>query len=384
MPLLGFAVLLATALGAQAQTTAPRVQSANMVYKGSFKMPTVAGNGYTYGGTAVAYNPANDSLFVVGHMYDQQTGEVKIPALGGTATVLQPLTDSLAGKLGAIGGDGQLRVGGNLVYKNKLYVSAFVFYDASGSQTVSHYSRSLTLSDRTVNGPYRVGGMGAGFYSGYMGLIPTEWQSLFGGPAITGNCCLSIISRTSYGPAAFVFDPEGGTNTAKPMVYYDSSHQTLGAYGAGGSHPVFNGTTRITGVVFPSGTSSVLFIGETGTGNYCYGEASVCGDPSNNWKADHAYPYRAYVWAYDANDMLAVKNGSKSPWSITPYATWELSQPGNVSQDFGIGGAAYDPQTGRIFVVRKGDDAVPTVFVYEVDNSKQSAAPNAPTNVTAQ
>ena len=33
MPLLGFAVLLATALGAQAQTTAPRVQSANMTLR---------------------------------------------------------------------------------------------------------------------------------------------------------------------------------------------------------------------------------------------------------------------------------------------------------------------------------------------------------------
>lgn len=384
LALLGAALMLTTGLAAQAQTTQPLVRSENLSYKGSFKLPTMSGNGLTYGGTAISYNQANDSLFVVGHVYDQEMVEVKIPALGGTATLLQPLKDPLAGKLGSIGGSGSRRIGGSLVYKNKLYVTGFVFYDADNAQQTSHFSRSTNLSDTAVTGPYKVGSQGAGFYSGYMGTIPVEWQSLFGAPALTGNCCLSIISRTSYGPAVSAFNPESTSATAQALVYYTQSNQTLGTYGASGVHPVFNGTTRITGVVFPNGTSTVLFFGMTGMGDYCYGEAAACNDPSNNSKGEHAYPYSAYVWAYNANDLLAVKNGSKQPWQVTPYQTFALSQPGSVVVDFGIGGAAYDPVNNRIFVIKKGTDATPTVYVYEITNGAAVVRPNSPTAISAQ
>lgn len=377
-------LLLATGLCAQAQTTQPLVRSENLSYQGSFKLPTLTGNGLTYGGTAISFNQANNSLFVVGHVYDQAMSEVKIPALGGTASLLQGLLDPLLGKLGSIGGAGSRRIGGSLVYKNRLYITGFVYYDGDGSQSTTHFNRSTNLLDLAVTGPYRVGSMGAGFYSGYMGTVPVEWQSLLGGPALTGNCCLSIISRTSYGPAVSTFNPESTSQTANDLLHYTSDHQTLGTYGASGVHPVFNGTTRITGVVFPNGTSSVLFFGETGVGNYCYGEASACNDPSNSSKGEHAYPYRAYVWAYNANDLLAVKNGTKQAWAVTPYQTFELTQPGDVESDFGIGGAAYDPVTNRIFVIKKGGSGAPTVYVYGITNSAAVVRPNSPTAVSAQ
>jgi hypothetical protein len=370
-------LVILTSPDVQAQSSA-LVQKSNLSHQGSFKLPNVSGNGFAYGGTAIAYNPANDSLFVVGHTYDQHTAEVKIPSMGGTATILQPLTDSLAGRRGSIGSGTQV-IGGNLVYKNRLYTTAFLFYDGSGSQSVSHFSRPLTLSSGSVTGPVRVGSMNAGFYSGYMGLIPQEWQARLGGPALTGNCCLSIISRTSYGPAAFSFDPENMSGSAKPLVYYTQDHQTLGTYGASGSNPIFNGTTRITGIVFPQGTASVLFFGMTGTGNYCYGEASACRDPSNSSKGEHAYPYKAYVWAYNANDLADVRSGSKQPWSVRPYATWELSELGQVSSDFGVGGATYDPATGRIFVSKKfGDGEKPTIHVYKVTNATSTPSTSTP------
>ena len=309
--LLVAAALLAGSLTAHAQSTQPLIRKENMVYRGSFKMPAVSGNGFTWGGSAISYNPANNSLFVVGHVYDQAMAEVSIPAMGGTSTVLQALRDPLGGKLGSIGGSGSRRIGGSLVYKNRLYITGFVFYDADNAQRSSHFSRPLTLSNSEVTGPIRVGSQGVGFHSGYMGSIPVEWQTQFGGPALTGNCCLSIISRTSYGPAVSVFDPESTAQTATSLVHYTQDHQTLGTYGASGVHPAFNGTTRITGVVFPNGTASVLFFGMTGVGNYCYGEAAECNDPSNNSKGEHAYPYKAYVWAYNANDLLAVKNGMR-------------------------------------------------------------------------
>ncbi len=375
--------LLGVGLEAHAQASAPRVLSSNLKYLGNFKLPVVGGNGFNYGGTALAFNPARNSLYIVGHTYDQMTAEISIPALGGTATVLQPLRDSLGGKLSSVGA-GEVIIGGNLVYKNRLYVSTFTYYDATGSQTLSHYSRSVDLATAGVTGPYRIGSMGAGFYSGYMTLIPAEWQSRFGGPAITGNCCLSIISRTSYGPAAFTFNPETQAQSAQPLVYYDSAHTTLGAYGASGAHPVFNGSTRITGIFFPQGTSSVLFFGSTGVGNYCYGEAAACGDPAGYSKGEHAYPYRGYIWAYDANDLAAVRSGTKQPWSVTPYATWELPAFGDLGPDFTTGGAAYDPSTQRVYLSKKSGDGSPTIMVYEVDNAANVVTPNPPASVQVQ
>lgn len=356
-------------VGVRAEPKAPRIHAGDLVRLGSFKLPTgiraggQANAGFEYGGSAMTYNPANNSLYVGGHAWDNFGGEVSIPAIGGTATLLQPLTDAFEGKARAIG-DGTWNVGGQLVYKGKLHMTAFIYYDASAAQTVSHFSRPLNLSTRgQVAGPVRAGALGAGFYSGYMGSIPAEWQATLGGPALTGNCCLSILSRTSYGPAVFSFDPEHA-GTATPLVYYTQDHQTIGTYGATGSHPVFNGTTRITGVVFPQGTSSVLFFGSTGFGNYCYGEGAECGEPGSS-KGEHAPPYRAYVWAYDAYDLAAVKAGKKRPWDVTPYATWALTGLGNVSGEFATGGAAYDPVSGRVYLSQRfGDGERPLIHVF--------------------
>jgi hypothetical protein len=339
-----------------------------------------------YGGSAVTYNPANDSLFIVGHVYDQLTAEVKIPAIGGTATLLQPLTDATGGKRNNVG-SGEVRIGGHLVYNNTLYTSAFIYYDATNSQTTSHFQGSTTLKGASVTGPYRVGSMGAGFYSGYMGLVPSEWQSKLGGPAVTGNCCLSILSRTSYGPALFSFDPKSTSQTAQPLVYYTQDKQTLGSYGASGSHPQFNGTTRITGIVIPQGTASALFFGRSGAGSYCYGESSACNDPSIDSKGEHAYPYYAYVWAYNLNDLAAVRAGTKSASSLTPYGFWQLKEiaKGGTLQEFDLGGAAYDPATARIFLPEKHVNGTePIIHVYKISNATAVASPLPPTSVTVQ
>jgi hypothetical protein len=349
------------------------VSHEDMTYLGAFHVPIVGGRGFSYGGSGLAFNLAKDSLYIVGNVNDLLTAEISIPPIGGTAVVLQPLAGVAAAKLVALG-SGQLRIGGNLVYHGRLYTTGFVYYDASASQTLSHLYRSLDLSASDITGPYRVGKKGAGFYSGYMTAVPPEWRDKLGAPAMTGNCCLSIISRTSYGPSVSAWDPENTGINARILLAYDRDHQTLGSYGESGSHPVFNGTTRITGIFFPAGTASVLFYGSTGVGNYCYGEAAACNDPSNNWKGEHAYPYRAYIWAYDANDLAAVRSGSKRAYEVKPYTTWELSEFGTVGADFATGGAAYDPATGRVYLSQiAGDGALPLVHVYRITSSHTMA-----------
>jgi hypothetical protein len=337
---------------------------------GSFLVPKgisagTAQLGFEYGGGALAFNPSNNSLYIVGHDSDQFTAEISIPAFNETGTVLQALTDASEGKTVGEGG----KVGGQLVYKGRLLFTKFVYYDATASQVVSHLLRPLDLAARgQVKGPYQVGKLAAGFYSGYLGSIPPAWQTRLGGQVLTGNCCLSIISRTSYGPAAFAIDPAhiGLRQDAVPLVYYPADHQNLEPYGAHGVHPVFNGTTRVRGIVLPEGGVSVLFFGSTGVGSYCYGEAAVCGDPVSPYKGDHAHPYRGYVWAYDARDLAAVRAGSMRPWDAKPYATWELPL-GDIAPD-GIVGAAYDPATNRIFLSQRfGDAERPLIHVYKIE-----------------
>jgi hypothetical protein len=376
---------------ANSQTTGslPLLQSSNLAYQGAFRVPqgSTDQTSFFYGGTAPAYNPAHNSLFMVGHDWYQRSAEISIPTVINstninslnTATLLQNFVDATDGKLNDINPSdpNSKKIGGQLVYNNQLYVTGCAYYDASGSQTLSHFISGTNLSvSNDARGPYQIGSW-AGIVSGYMSPIPSAWQSSFGGPALTGNCCLSIISRTSLGPAASVFNPSDvGVNNpvpATPVVYYDINHPTLGSCDT--SHAVyFNCTTQIKGLVFPAGTRSVLFFGSQGTGPWCYGTGGAsggdCYDPASSYKGGHAYPYKYQIWAYDANDLRAVKNGQKHPWDIKPYTVWNFNLPFERSTDrHNIGGAAYDPATQRIYVSQMCEDAGcnPIIHVFKVN-----------------
>ncbi len=379
-------VLLSASIVATGKAALPAgalVRPDSLVYQGSFRVPfagvlRVEGTdrGFDYGGSAPAFNPANGSLFLVSHVYDQQTAELNIPQPLGTgalnawplATVRTPFVDALEGHLleAAAGqGDKTSMIGGQLVYNGQLYVTPYVYYGDTAVK--SHWRRT---PGGALQGPFAVGPLGADFYSGYMGLVPQEWQSALGGPVLNGQCCLSIISRTSYGPSVSALDPEqlgSATLRASTLLAYPSSHKTLGDWGTPGPNISFNGASQIKGVVFPVGTSSVLFFGRHGLGPYCYGEGSVCGDPEDENKGDHAYPYAYYVWAYDAHDLAAVHAGTKQPWDVRPYAVWPLSLP-VPSRIHRLGGVAYDPGTGRLFISQQyadGDSGdYPVIHVY--------------------
>ena len=211
------AILCVVALPTDAspQGTPRLVQSASLVKLGTFTLPAgLPGDGFEFGGTALSINPANNSLFVVGHDWHQLMAEVTIPPLGGTAVVLQALHDPSEGR--SVGA-GDTKIGGSLVYQGQLWFTRYIYYDGDASQTMSHFSRPLSLSTSgQLTGPQTIGTLGAGFVSGYLGRIPVEWQSALGGTVLTGNCCLSIISRTSYGPAVSAWTP--GQSSAVPLV----------------------------------------------------------------------------------------------------------------------------------------------------------------------
>ncbi len=380
------AAVAALAVPLKSQSGSPRLSASDVRLIGSFATPpddAAANSGFAYTGNALTYNATNNSIFISGwHGPASQAGmaEISIPALGGRATYLQPMTAALESKIGTIGDDhGNGRnVGGQLVYNNRLYITAFVYYDSPSTAVGSLFSRPLNLGVTGQVSPVaKVGAMNPGYTSAYMTTVPQAWRSALGGPAVIGNCCLSIVSRTSAGPALFAFDPSSPAQ-ATPLVYYDQAHQTLGAYGAAGSNPIFNGTTRVTGVVIPEGSSTALFFGSTGKGAWCYGTGPDCGDPADpGSKGDHAYPYVGFVWAYDLNALAAVKAGRKNPWDVTPYATWELGPAGN---NFSTGGTAYDPATDRVYFAREmGNGVDPLIEVYQIGPGGGAPAPSTDT-----
>jgi hypothetical protein len=123
----------------------------------------------------------------------------------------------------------------------------------------------------------------------------------------------------------------------------------------------------------------VLFFGTQGIGRFCYGEGTSdralafkptpdgtiwCYDPADSSKGTHAYPYVPEVWAYDAAELAAVRAGRMRPWQVRPYAAWRLSLPFDAPQ---IGGAAYDPAHGLIYLTHQyTDGAAPVIDVFSV------------------
>ena len=395
-------------------TTWPLVESSHIEYLGAFRLPsdTVNGHNFSFSFGLLAFNPANQSLYV--SSWQKRVAEVSIPTPAISATIAGlPVASFIAGQEFQDPSENhwtdisteETNVGGMLKYNNKLVVSGWIYYDAANTQRVSHFTRSPNLTTASFSGFSAVWQADkSGFVSGYMSPLPTPWHSLLGGPSLTGNCCIPIISRTSFGPSAFAFDPsQVGVNslvTAQPLVYYDEAHPTLGPWS--GSNATFGSTTNVTGLTVIDGTRTALFFGKNGTGPHCYGKGTSnpdlhnqidpadgekwCYDPTNSNKGPHAYPYNFQLWAYDMNEFAAVKAGSKLPWNVVPYGVWPITLPFNTStSSIMSGGAAYDPVTRRLFVVQRDKDFIgccyygPLVHVYQIN----TAAPANPvTNVT--
>jgi hypothetical protein len=350
------------------------IRQEDLTYLGAFRVPggEHGTSKFDFGGTAITYNPAKDSLFVVGHDWDQAIAEIQIPSIqkGGlaelpTATVLQPFV-KLASRIPKYTLEGNVKVGGLLVANNHLIGTLYEFYDADANAKESHFTLdSLDLANAKVTGLHIVGPQGGGFVGGYMATVPDKWRKPLGVSYLTGQGALAIISRTSAGPGVFGFDPKTlGDRPAPvlPLLYYPLANPLAKE---DTKNPVFNLTTEIRGVAFPANSDSVLFFGSHGIGPYCYGTGEDCKDAVRNPKGPHAPPYVYQVWAYDAKELALVKARKKAPWQVRPYDVWTFDFPYREDAKH-IGGIAYDENTGRIFVSQQLVDAdKPVIHVFE-------------------
>ncbi len=357
----------------------PLLQRGDLNYVGAFRLPqTKSGvSWFSYGGTALAFGPKNNTLFLVGHDHHQAVAEIQIPKTIvksnriqnlPTAKVRQPFTKIIP-RIPHYKLTGNPKIGGLLVHNEKLLGTVYIYYDASGRARESHFSLDSTkLASAKVEGLFQIGDLGAGVVAGYMGQIPKAWQAKFGAPLLTGQAGIPIVSRTSAGPAAFAFDPQNfGSKTvsAQPLVYYPLAKCLANL---SSKNPLYNHTSHVEGVIFPDGSRSVLFFGSHGLGDYWYGE-SKGKDKAKPSRGGHAPPYVTQVWAYDALDFFAVKNGKKRPWAVKPFASWKLTLP--ISSSVFLGGVAFDQKNGLIYVSQLGGEqlqfsSLPLIHVFKL------------------
>jgi hypothetical protein len=378
-----------------AQQPAGRLSFEDLVYQGAFRVPEESnGESFSYGGQALAYNPVSNTLFV--SSLHGLVAEMSIPSPSkGTlaeqlpvASFVQPFRDPADGHLRDIAESG-VNLGGLLVHDGRLYGTGVIYYDAANAQRVSHFGRSLDLARTEVTRVHQVGETAkAGFVAGYMATVPQEHRAALGGPAVTGQCCISIIGRTSFGPGLFAWNPADlgrrDPVPTTPLLYYTQEHPTLGPWD--GANDVFGGTTEVAGVAIVDGTRTVLFAGRNGMGTFCYGEGVAearqaaergpngetnCYDPTNANKGQHAFPYRLQFWAYDVNDLAAVRAGDRKPWDVRPYAVWPFELPAIGDPYPRLGAMSYDSARRRLFMTqlfgdKDGYSRRPIVHVFTI------------------
>jgi hypothetical protein len=365
-------------------TQQPLLSSSGITYLGSFKLPRPgtgeASNSFDYGGMGLAVSEDGKTLYVGGHVYNQSLGRVSIPSsLSGTASLAQAPV-SVPGSVGT----STTQLAGALVYNGRLIVQKRIPFDNEGTGT-THAAGNLNISgfssfSRLANIPY------AQFANGYMGIIPPEWQNLLGGPAFAGNSAMSINSKCSNGPSFFVFNPNDvGVKSPIPSIHLMSfPYPNNMLSNPDVANDLFSRADQYNaGIVFPSGTRSVLFWARHGYGNPTYKtDDGGCGGTSG----EGAAPYRRQITAFDANDLLAVKNGQKSPYAVRPYAWWVAPGPSDSCGKFTASGLAYDPISRRVFAALSYGES-PTIHVWQVSGTPGDTPPSAPSqpiNLRAQ
>jgi hypothetical protein len=423
---LGTVAITATGDGI-APSNLPLLYEANVTasgrYLGAFRVPFVqaTANAGSDGG-AIGFNPAGDegagSLFMRINDTPNNVIEMSIPtprtgAVSGLniAALLQGAADPFEGQIGEVNNNGSssnVEIMGLYAEGSHLYSVAANFYDADGRMVASHFRGGINLAtagdvlgaakvDFTVSSGWGWTGFSTAQIPRWTGgpicPIPTAWQSSFGGTHLTGIAGLSINSAYSNGPCAAAFNladlTGSGTIQSTLVVGYpylpgsppdDGQPLVLDLPAPGQSSSQWNRTARVRGMCFPLGYRSVLFFGKIGTGPFTYGVTGQLDslgsgltivDPSFNGQGDHAYPYRYKVWAYDANDLAAVKNGTLAPHAVSPYSEWFVDLPyedltGNHSL-----AAAFDPVALRLYLQAPGQDTIgqnprPVIHVFQV------------------
>jgi hypothetical protein len=340
--------------------------------------PDGKGGDISYGGGALGVSEDGKYLYISCVQDHAGIAKLEIPADNSQAAVAAPCLGPNKTELAKIHPDKSAfrpMLGGVIEQNGRICVSGYISYDASGGATASHWcGPSLTQ----LTGPLG-GTVAPGLVGGPMAPIPQEWRALLGGPALTSLYLRSIVSRSSYGFTASVFDPAKATESPVEMTMLigcPHSEPSCQTYGAATSND-YNGSELSGGYFIVPGTRTLVAIERESSGPTCYGyttrnkadhekpykDAVYCyslSDPLDQ-KGPKGYPYRLVAKLYDLADLLEVKDGRRAPWEVKQYATVDM--PGSNPGEFVTSGA-FNPLTGDYYLLRNVGGGVNTVHVY--------------------
>jgi hypothetical protein len=409
--------------------TSTLVYKNNLSYLGSFRLhnayfdvPSIANIDVV---RAVAFDADGASGNGSFYIYNQNgyTTEYSIPATlsNGWSTSLGSLPEAailqnprnVTDGWTTTGNDG-IAIHGQLIYNGNLIQDGGNIYSFV-TPNLTHAKRSKTLSTVGIIGTSLVspsGGYGNGrFLSGPMCLIPSSWQTALGGKALTGWAGISVNSNANKGAPAYAFDPDlvgTGNVTAQTLLFYsnaqplDSESQTVSPVVDihGSQAPLWSATSfgyGVYGMSIPYGTDSLLYFGVNPVGlqgytntndygvdgiNSYYGGGTRNGfDPYNqSGNTPYSGTYSVQCWAYNLNDLAAVKAGSVLPYNVRPYAAWSLSLPYSTisannsslttSAQSCVCASIYDSIRKRIYIFHQPSGTYePCISVFSVSNA---------------
>jgi hypothetical protein len=215
--------------------------------------------------------------------------------------------------------------------------------------------------------------------SDYLFPIPAAWANAHtpgrtlatgryrdGGQAAQGPALLAIGPASAGNPP-----PAGSTLPATPLLSYESVEQANARTLDGYHHSdEWSGGAWLSA----GGDAAVLFVGTKGQGACWYGCADGTDAPPWPEDCDRGWwstRFVAQMLFYDPAHLAAVARGEREPWEPQPYATLDvdpyLYRLQHDQQLYRLGGAAYDPEHGLLYVLeRLADEDRPLVHVWRV------------------
>lgn len=388
----------------------------NVSYRGAFRIPhgnfgpgTNDSYSFNYGGCALGFNPDGNSgagsLFIVGNDQEQFIAEIDIPTsvnsgvLGNlnTATVLQNFFTILTHipNMDDMNGRAALKIGPTIMVSGgKIYGTVWVYYDGPGNASDSHFvMSSTTLTTATITGLFRLGANGnAGKVAGWMTPIPAARQASLGGmDTMTGQGCISVVSRTNAGPGAYgITKASLSSNTTfntfaqYPVTAFIATTHMLAGGPHGDSSSLIGPRTPSADLynecVFLGGCfwegDSIVFMGSNAINDTGYGLPQTFNDTNRTGKGPHSQDglYSYEVWLFDAADYAAVVANTKNPYDVLPYqhAFFDLPFPEGFKR---IGGVAFDPVARKVYASQMGAensdnsgpfDSFPIIHVWQL------------------
>lgn len=395
-------------------TPEQRLRPADFAYEGAFRLP----DEFNWGARGLSYYPDGDggagTLLVTGFEllmdpnHPNETcgdpawdcgayyGEVSIPAPVQAAQWQDLPTADIATPLTRI--DGGLA---STVHREYVFVSDLQYVARRGTQTGDKLYGSIdvwyaegvageetfptiwlaNMDGGGARGMFHVGPEAEPFHGrkvgSYLFSAPTWYadQYLGGRTLVTGRSrgtpadgAEPVTTRGgSQGPTLFAFQPfdsdmPTGNLDALPMLYYRVSFPGCAGPNVGDpaecDYPDFTMCDDWSGGVFADDGErrAIMLLGYKGLGENCYDEPPVeCNDPCSDSHGYHCQPNERQIIFYDVHELGQNALGAQDPWLVLPYAIWrpeEFYLDG--SPCWNMGGMAFDPSNGRLFVVERG------------------------------